>query len=96
VERPLVRLTLRVSPGGRQAAFVGRHGDAWKVRVKAPPERGRANAELIELLMDTLKVARPDVRIVAGGAGRDKIVELSGVTEADVEAVLASIGTERL
>ena len=30
---PTTRVRLRVSPGAARAAVVGRHGEAWKVRV---------------------------------------------------------------
>jgi uncharacterized protein len=60
---------------------VGRHGDAWKVRVGAAPERGRANDALIDLLAERLSVPRRDVRIVAGHGARDKVVELDGIAE---------------
>jgi uncharacterized protein (TIGR00251 family) len=81
---------LRVVPGAGRAGVVGRHGDAWKVRVTAPPERGRANDAVVDLLSATFGVPRASVTLVSGHGGRDKIVELAGITEADVEARLVS------
>jgi len=88
------RLRLRVSPGAGRSALVGRHGDAWKVRVSAPPERGRANEAVVELLAASLGLSRPDVRLVSGGGSRDKIVELSGLTYEEVERRLEAAGKE--
>jgi uncharacterized protein (TIGR00251 family) len=87
------RLRLRVSPGAGRAEIVGRHGDAWKVRVAAPPENGRANDALLRLLADTLALPRDDVTIVSGHGARDKIVELAGVGPALAERRLASACT---
>jgi uncharacterized protein (TIGR00251 family) len=88
----VTRLRLRVAPGARKSAVVGRHGDGWKVRVAAAPERGRANDELVALLSDTLAVARSDVQVVSGRSGRDKIVELSGIAPDETERRLARAG----
>ena len=79
------RLRLRVSPGARRTELVGRHGDSWKVRVAAPPEDGRANDALVGLLAERLELPRRDVSVVSGHAGRDKIVELAGIGEAEAE-----------
>jgi len=76
---PTTRLRIRVSPGARTTELVGRQGEAWKVRVAAPPERGRANDALLKLLAETLGVPRAELELVAGGSGRDKIVELRGL-----------------
>jgi uncharacterized protein (TIGR00251 family) len=84
------RLRLRVVPGAGRAGVVGRHGDAWKVRVTAPPERGRANDAVLELLATTLALPRGSVSLVSGHGGRDKIVELAGISEAELEGRLAS------
>ena len=83
-----IRLNLRVSPGGSRAAVIGRHGDAWKVRVVAAPERGRANDAVVALLVTTLGLRRPDVRIVKGTSSRDKTVELVGLTLDEAESRL--------
>ena len=84
------RLRLRVTPGARRSEVVGRLGETWKVRVHAAPERGRANAEVVELLADTLEVARSELRVVAGHTSRDKIVELKRMPLEEAERRLVS------
>jgi len=84
------RLRLRVSPGAGRAQIVGRHGDAWKVRVTAAPEQGRANEAVLRLIADALVLPRDAVVLVSGHGGRDKIVELTGLGPALAERRLAS------
>ena len=53
-----------MSPGARRSEVVGRLGDAWKLRVRSAPERGRANDEVserLETVMGTLKEMMPAV-----------------------------------
>jgi len=83
---------LRVSPSARRPGIAGRHGDAWKVRVSAPAEDGRANDAVVALLADALRVARGDVELVSGHASRDKTVLLRGLAQADAEERLAAAG----
>jgi uncharacterized protein (TIGR00251 family) len=85
------RLHVRVSPGARRAAVVGRHGDGWKVRVAAPPEKGRANDALVHLLADVVAVPRDAVAVVSGHGARDKIVEVTGMAPSEVERRLTSV-----
>ena len=47
--------------------------------MAAPPERGRANRALVELLADVLGVPRDRVSVVAGQTGRRKVVEVQGL-----------------
>ena len=84
------RLQLRVSPGAACAGIVGRHGNAWKVRVTAAPEDGKANAAVVRLLADTLAVPARNVEIVSGHASRDKTVALEGIDHDEIERRLAS------
>jgi len=74
------RLRLRVSPGATRTEIAGRHGDAWKVRVSAAPERGRANDAVVGLLAERLHLPRAAVSVVSGRTSRDKVVELRGLT----------------
>lgn len=90
MEAVSTRLQLRVAPGAARAEIVGRHGEAWKVRVAAAPEGGRANDALVHLLADTLGVQSDAVTLVSGHGGRDKIVELAGLGPDQIERRLAS------
>lgn len=83
------RLALRVSPGARRTAVVGRYGDAWKIAVSAAPERGRANADVVRLLAAALDVPPARVILVKGSAARDKVIEIEGITTEEAERRLA-------
>ena len=76
---PTTRLRIRVSPGARRTELVGRQGEAWKVRVAAPPERGRANDAVLKLLAERLRIAPAELTLVSGVSARDKVVELRGL-----------------
>ena len=82
---PSTRLRLRVSPGATRTELAGRHGDAWRVRVSAAPERGRANQAVVELLAERLGVPRGALAVVSGRASRDKVVELRGIAPDEAE-----------
>ena len=57
-----------------------------RARVSAPPVEGAANHALVRLLADELGVARSAVRLVAGAAGRDKLIVVDGVSTDDILA----------
>jgi uncharacterized protein (TIGR00251 family) len=57
----------------------GRHGDAVKVRIAAPPAGGAANDELIRFLAERLGVPRTAVAITGGASGRRKTVLITGM-----------------
>ena len=57
-----------------------------RARVAAPPIEGAANQALLRLLAEELGIARRSVRLVAGAAGRQKLVVVEGVSGEDVVA----------
>jgi uncharacterized protein len=68
---------------------VGRHGDGWRARIAAAPERGRANEALIKLLAGSLGVPRSRVSVVGGQTARRKIVEVDGLDLPEIERRLS-------
>jgi uncharacterized protein len=83
--KPSTRVLLRVSPGARRTELAGRHGDGWKVRVSAPPERGRANDAVLDLLAERLDLPRRSLSIVSGHGAREKVVLMEGIGPAEAE-----------
>lgn len=86
------RLAVRVAPGAARPGVVGRHGSGWKLRVTAPPERGKANAAVVRLVAGAAGVAEQDVRVVSGHGARDKILELTGIDPEELERRLLAAG----
>ncbi|MFL5341654.1 MAG: DUF167 domain-containing protein [Gemmataceae bacterium] len=72
-------LSVRAQPGARRNAVVGEQAGALKVAVTAPPEDGRANQALTELLRDVLGLKRSQVELIAGTTSRDKRFLIRGV-----------------
>ncbi|MGH9004761.1 MAG: DUF167 domain-containing protein [Acidimicrobiia bacterium] len=80
-----VVLHVHVQPGAGRSAVVGRHGDALKVRVAAPPVEGRANEATEALLAEALGVDRADVELTGGATSRTKRYRLRGVDAAEFD-----------
>jgi uncharacterized protein YggU (UPF0235/DUF167 family) len=89
------RLRIRVSPGARSSGVVGRYGDAWKLRVEAAPEGGRANDAVLRLLADTLALRPRDVTLVSGHAAREKVVAVEGIDAEETSRRLTAAGSKR-
>lgn len=85
----MARISVTVSPGASRTELVGRHGEGWRARIAAPPERGRANEALCNLLAAILSLPRDSVRVVAGGSARAKVVEIDGLGAAEIDRRLA-------
>ena len=74
-------LTVWIVPGARHTEIVGFHGDALKIRIAAPPERGRANKAVAVLLTDQLGVR---VRLASGAGSRRKRFVVVGMSVGDL------------
>ena len=78
-------------PSSSRDAIVGWLGDELKVRVSAPPERGRANAAVEKLVADALGVAVKGARVVSGRTSPHKVLEVAGLSESEARERLAQI-----
>jgi uncharacterized protein (TIGR00251 family) len=83
---------VRVQPKASRDAIVGEHNGALKVSVTAPPDKGKANKAVVEVLARSLGLAKSNVVLLSGAASREKTFAIRGVTAAQLEA-LATGGT---
>jgi uncharacterized protein len=75
-------VAVRAQPGARRNELVGEHGGALKIAVTAPPEQGRANEAIVELLCDRLGLNKGGVELLAGAGSRNKKVLVRNMTAA--------------
>jgi uncharacterized protein (TIGR00251 family) len=88
-----VLLEIKVIPGASRDEIAGWLADILKVRVTAPPERGRANAAVEELVAGVLDLPRESVRVSRGTTSPRKTLEIRGVSEAEIrERVAKRVG----
>jgi uncharacterized protein len=83
-----VIIAIRVQPRASKDEIAGVTGGALKVRLRAPAVEDRANESLCEYLAELLKTPKAAVRILSGHHSRCKRVEVRGVTEQQVLALV--------
>ena len=72
-----VVLRVHAQAGGGRSAVVGRYGDAIKIRVAAPADKGRANAELCAFLAREFGIPQRRVEVIAGLTSPIKVVRVT-------------------
>ena len=83
-------IRLHIQPRASRTEIAGRHGDALKLRIAAPPVDGEANEAVVRFLADRLGVPRSAVILERGASSRAKTVRIVGV-EADVAAAALGV-----
>lgn len=71
---------VKVVPRSLRSGIAGKMADgALKVKVAAVPEKGKANAELCELLAREFGVPLRDVEVISGAASTRKRIRIRGL-----------------
>ena len=84
-------ILVHVQPGARRSGFVGLHGDALKVAVRAKATEGEANRAVCELVAGALGVARSSVHLTSGHRSRRKRVRVEGRGSAEVVTAVSRL-----
>jgi hypothetical protein len=74
-----MKIKLKVIPSSSKNCTAGWLEDTLKIKVQAPPEKGKANKAVIKLLEKTLELKKGSVTLVSGLTSCQKIVEISDI-----------------
>lgn len=85
-------LSVRIQPRASKNEASLMEDGGLKIRLTAPPVDGAANEALIRFLADALSVAKSQVEILSGHTAKNKIVRISGMSEAEATRLLNSNG----
>ena len=77
-------LQVHVVPNARSDDVVGEHGGAVKIKLRAQPIEGKANAALLGFLAGQLKLPRKGIVLKNGEKSRDKTIQIHGLSKEDV------------
>ena len=81
-------ISIRVYPNAARNEIAGFADDILRVKIAAPPLKGRANKELLSFLCRLLAVSKDRVSIVKGHTARNKIVAIDGMSKESALGIL--------
>ena len=86
-------LEIKAVPNAPKTELTGfMENGVLKIKVKAVPEKGKANKELIRFLAELFQVKKRDVLLTSGAASRLKRFKIIGKDQTDLQKIIDSIG----
>ena len=84
-------LHVHAQPGARRNGIVGERAGALRVAVTAPPDKGKANAAILDVLAEALGMKHSQLTLVSGDTSRRKRISLAGMSVEDAARRIAEI-----
>lgn len=88
-----VRFEVHAKPRAKKSKVIGERGDAVEIALAAPPVDGAANEELVRFVAKVLGVRQRDIELVRGETSREKLLAVTGLSAAEIEARLRAAFT---
>lgn len=86
-----MKLQIKVIPSSSKDCIAGWLEDTLKVKVKAPPEKGRANKAIIKVLEKKLDLPKGSINITSGNTSRKKVIEIRCYNDAVINKKLEAL-----
>jgi uncharacterized protein len=77
-------IRVHIVPNAKIDNVIGKHGDAIKIKLRAPAVEGKANTALRKFLAETLSIPQRAIVLERGERSRDKVIRIDRLTEAEV------------
>jgi uncharacterized protein (TIGR00251 family) len=81
-------ISIKVLPNANHNEVIGQTSGVWKIKIAAPPDKGKANKELVEYLSGLLNIKKDQINILRGQTARNKVLSIEGL---DLQAVTGRI-----
>jgi uncharacterized protein (TIGR00251 family) len=78
------KLSVRVIPNASKNEILGLTDGVWRVKIAAPPDKGKANKELIEFFSKRLGLKKDKVSILKGHTSHSKLIAIEGKTQQEI------------
>ncbi|PYJ61914.1 MAG: YggU family protein [Verrucomicrobia bacterium] len=84
----MATLRVEVVPNARIDKVIGEHGDAIKIKLRAPAVEGKANSALISFLAEQLNISQRAIVLEHGQRSRNKLIRITDLSEEEVRCRL--------
>ena len=84
----MVILQVKIIPKSKCNQIVGYENDVLKIRIKAIPEKNKANKELIYFLAKTFSISQSDITILSGANSRLKKIQIQNIFNEDIKKII--------
>jgi uncharacterized protein len=82
------KLNVKILPNAHRNEILNFLNGVWRIKIAAPPEKGKANKELIAFLGEYLKIRKDAILILKGHTSHNKIVGILGLTPEETNSRL--------
>jgi uncharacterized protein len=89
---PVATVQVHIIPNAKIDTIVEEHGDAIKIKLRAPALEGKANAALHRFLAEKLRIPQRAIVLERGERSRDKVIRIDGLSEEDIRRRLLETG----
>jgi hypothetical protein len=84
------KIAVQISPGASKNEINGMLNDVLRIKIAAPPEKGKANKELIDYLSHLLDIRKDRLDIVKGHTSKNKLISVDGLSKVSILEKLLS------
>jgi uncharacterized protein len=84
------KVPVKVTPNAARNEILGLKNGVWRIKIAAPPDKGKANKELVAYLSELLGLKKDDLAVLRGHASRDKVVSVEGLSQAEIDQRLTA------